>query len=75
MVIAIVQVGVIVAAGLLARRVGRLLTEIERDIKPIFAQLQRDRPRCLARGGAGDGAGRARGHAVRRYRGRGSSRR
>jgi len=40
MVIAIVQVGMIVAAGLLARRVGRLMTEIERDIKPIFAQLQ-----------------------------------
>jgi hypothetical protein len=40
MVIALVQVGLIVAAGLLARRVGRLVNEIERDIKPIFAQLQ-----------------------------------
>jgi hypothetical protein len=51
MVIAIVQVGMIVAAGLLARRVGRLVSEIERDIKPIFAQLHaigRDASRAAA---------------------------
>ncbi len=51
MVIAIVQVGMIVAAGLLARRLGRLVSEIERDIKPIFAQVHaigRDASRAAA---------------------------
>jgi hypothetical protein len=51
MVIAIVQVGMIVTAGLLARRVGRLVSEIEREIKPIFAQLHaigRDASRAAA---------------------------
>lgn len=51
LIIALVQVGLIVAAGLLARRVGRLANEIERDIKPIFAQLNaigRDASRAAA---------------------------
>jgi hypothetical protein len=51
MVMALVQVGLIVAAGLFARRVGRLVNELERDIKPIFAQLNaigRDASRAAA---------------------------
>jgi hypothetical protein len=51
MVMALVQVGLVVAAGLLARRVGRLVNELERDIKPIFAQLNaigRDASRAAA---------------------------
>lgn len=36
LVMALVQVGVIIAAGLLARRVGRLADQIERELKPIF---------------------------------------
>jgi hypothetical protein len=37
--IAIAQIGVMVTAGLLAKRVGRLADQIERDIKPLFAHL------------------------------------
>jgi hypothetical protein len=51
MVIALVQVAMIVAAGLLARRVGRLVSQVERDIKPIVAQLNaigRDASRAAA---------------------------
>jgi len=36
---AIVQVGVLVAAGRLSRRVGRFVDDFERDIKPILGQL------------------------------------
>jgi hypothetical protein len=36
---AIVQVGVLVAAGLLARRVGRFVDEIEREVKPILGHV------------------------------------
>jgi hypothetical protein len=36
---AIVQVGVLVAAGLLARRVGRLLDQVELELKPVFGHL------------------------------------
>lgn len=39
LLIAIVQVGVIVAAALLARRVSRLVEQVERDIKPLFGHL------------------------------------
>jgi len=37
--IALVQVGLILAAGMLARRIGRLADEVEREIKPFFAHL------------------------------------
>ena len=38
-VMAIVQVSVIIAAGLLARRVNRLVAYIEHELKPLFAHL------------------------------------
>jgi hypothetical protein len=37
--IAIVQIGIVVAAGLLARRVSRLADQVEREIQPLFAHL------------------------------------
>jgi len=37
--IAIAQIGVIIAAGLMARRVGRMVEQIERDVKPLFGHL------------------------------------
>ena len=37
--IAIAQVGVIIAAGLMARRVARLVDQLERDVKPLFGHL------------------------------------
>jgi hypothetical protein len=37
--IAIVQIGVIVAAGMLARRVARLAAQVEREMKPLFAHV------------------------------------
>lgn len=37
--IAVAQIGVIVAAGLMARRVGRMVDQIERDVKPLFGHL------------------------------------
>ena len=37
--IAIAQVGVIIAAGLMARRVGRMVAQLERDVKPLFGHL------------------------------------
>ena len=37
--IAIAQIGVIVAAGLVARRVGRMVDQLERDVKPLFGHL------------------------------------
>ena len=36
---AIVQVGVIVAATLLVRRINRLTTQVEQELKPLFAHL------------------------------------
>jgi len=48
---AIVQVGVLVAAGLLARRVGRFVDEIEREVKPILGHVNaitRDASRAAA---------------------------
>jgi hypothetical protein len=37
--IAIAQIGVIIAAGLMARRVGRMVEQLERDVKPLFGLL------------------------------------
>ena len=37
--IAIAQIGVIVAAGLMARKVGRMVEQFERDVKPLFGHL------------------------------------
>jgi hypothetical protein len=37
--IAIAQIGVIIAAGVMARRVGRMVEQIERDVKPLFGHL------------------------------------
>jgi hypothetical protein len=48
---AIVQVGVIVAAGRLARRVEELADRLEQDVKPLFGHLNaigRDAPRAAA---------------------------
>jgi hypothetical protein len=39
LLIALVQVSLIVAAGLVARRLGRLVDHVEREITPIFGQL------------------------------------
>ena len=39
LIIAIVQIGVVVAAGRLARRVETLAEQIERDVKPLFGHL------------------------------------
>jgi hypothetical protein len=36
---AVAQIGVIIAAGLMARRVGRMVEQIERDVKPLFGHL------------------------------------
>ena len=36
---AVAQIGVIIAAGLMARRVGRIVDQIERDVKPLFGHL------------------------------------
>ncbi len=48
---AIVQVGIIVVAGVLARRLSRLADQVEREIKPIFDHLNaigRDAARATA---------------------------
>ena len=37
--IAVAQIGVIVAAALMARRVGRIVDQIEREVKPLFGHL------------------------------------
>ena len=36
---AIVQIGVLVAAGLLTRRVGRLVDRVERELSPLFVSV------------------------------------
>lgn len=49
--IAIAQIGVMVAAGRLARRVERLAEQVERDVKPLFGHLNaigRDASRATA---------------------------
>jgi hypothetical protein len=51
LLIAIVQIGVLVAAGLLARRLTRLAGQIERELTPIFGHLNaigRDAARAAA---------------------------
>jgi hypothetical protein len=51
LLIALVQIGVLVAAGLLARRLGRLANDIERELKPMFEHLNaigRDAARAAA---------------------------
>ena len=51
LLIAIVQIGVLIAAGLLARRLGRLASDIERELKPMFEHLNaigRDAARAAA---------------------------
>lgn len=48
---ALVQVGVIVAAGLLVRRINRLVNQIEQELKPLFTHLNaigRDASRAAA---------------------------
>ena len=50
-VIAVATVGVIVAAGRLARRVDRLADQVENDLKPLFTHLNaigRDASRAMA---------------------------
>ena len=47
--IAIAQIGVIIAAGLMARRVGRMVEQLERDVKPLFGHLNAIGTRRLAR--------------------------
>jgi hypothetical protein len=37
--IAVAQIGVIIAAGMMARRVGRIVDQLERDVKPLFGHL------------------------------------
>jgi hypothetical protein len=37
--IAVAQIGVIIAAGLMARRVARMVDQFERDVKPLFGHL------------------------------------
>jgi hypothetical protein len=48
---AIAQVGVLIAAGLLARRVARLMDQVERELKPTFGHVNaigRDASRAVA---------------------------
>lgn len=37
--IAVAQIAVIIAAGLMARRVGRMVDQLERDVKPLVGHL------------------------------------
>jgi hypothetical protein len=51
LLIAIVQISVLVAAGLLARRLGRLASHIEREVRPMIDHLNaigRDASRAAA---------------------------
>ena len=51
LLIAIVQVGVVVAAGVALRRLGRLVDTVEQEIKPIFGHVNtiaRDASRAAA---------------------------
>lgn len=53
--IAIVHIAVLIAARMVARRIGRLIDEVEREMKPVFGQLQaiaRDAARAAAVAGA-----------------------
>jgi hypothetical protein len=49
--IALVQVALVLAAGMLARRIGRMADQVERELKPLFASLNaigRDASRAAA---------------------------
>lgn len=49
--IAIIQIGFIVVAGMLARRVSRLVDQVEQDLRPLFGHLNaigRDASRAAA---------------------------
>lgn len=51
LLIAIVQIGVIVIAGILARRLSRLVDQFEQDVRPLFGHLNaigRDASRAAA---------------------------
>jgi len=51
LLVAIVQVGVVVAAGIALRRLGRLVDTVEQEIKPIFGHVNtiaRDASRAAA---------------------------
>ena len=51
LLVAIVQVGVVVAAGVALRRLGRLVDTVEQEIKPIFGHVNtiaRDASRAAA---------------------------
>jgi hypothetical protein len=51
LVTAILQVAVLIAAGLLTRRVGRLLEKVEQELQPTFGQvnaISRDAARAVA---------------------------
>jgi len=51
LIMAIAQLGVLIAAGLLARRVYRLLAQVERDLRPAFDSVNaiaRDASRAVA---------------------------
>ncbi len=51
LIIAVVQVGVLIAAGLLARRLDRLANTVERDLKPVLGHVNaigRDMARAAA---------------------------
>ena len=51
LVMAIVQIGLIVAAGRLARRIDRLADQIEHELKPLFVNInaiRRDASRAVA---------------------------
>ena len=37
--IAVAQIGDIIAAGLMARRIGRMVDQLEREVKPLFGHL------------------------------------
>ena len=48
---AIVQVGVLIAAGLVARRIGRLVDKVDRELQPVFAHVNtigRDAARAVS---------------------------
>jgi hypothetical protein len=48
---AVVQVGIIVVAGMLARRISKMADQVERDMRPLFAHLNaigRDAARATA---------------------------
>jgi hypothetical protein len=50
-ILAVVQVGIIVAAGMIARRLGRLADQVEQEMKPLFGHLNaigRDAARATA---------------------------